>query len=260
MLRLKKVHALFMAAAMALTIVQPAAAATYKVTTGDSLYTIGNLFSTSASKIITDNKLSGTVIYPGQVLYVPGQTYTVQAGDSIFLIAKKFGVSIYSLRKANNLWSDYIYPGEKLAIPGQASSASKSAGSTSQAGAVIPYTASELDLLARLIQAEAGSQTYNAMVGVGAVVVNRVQNPLYPNSVSGVIYEVSGGYHQFTPVVNGFINNPASQSAKNAAYAALHGSDPTNGALYYFDDSSTNTWLWSKPLAARIGRMVFVYR
>jgi N-acetylmuramoyl-L-alanine amidase len=260
MMKSKKVSALLMAFAMAFSIVQPAAAATYQVTSGDSLYTIGKLFNTSTSTIMSDNKLSTSSIYPGQVLYVPGQTYTVQNGDSIFLVARKFGISMYTLRDANNLWSDSIYPGQKLAIPGQASSAVIASSTPSQSGAVISYTASDLDLLARLIQAEAGDQPYNAMVGVGAVVVSRVQNPLYPSTVSGVINEVSGGYHQFTPVVNGYINNPATQTAKNAAYAALHGSDPTNGALYYFDDSATNTWLWSKPLAAKIGRMVFVYR
>lgn len=260
MIKSTKVKAILMAAAMAFSIVQPAAAATYQVASGDSLYKIGNLFNTSASTIAADNKLTNSAIYPGQILYVQAQTYTVQSGDSMFLIARKFGISMYSLEKANNLWTDSIYPGQKLVMPGQASSNAATQSTTSQAGAVIPYTASDLDLLARLIQAEAGNQSYSAMVGVGAVVVNRVQNPLYPNSVSGVIYEVSGGYHQFTPVVNGYINNPASQQAINAAYAALHGSDPTNGALYYFDDSATNTWLWSKPLAARIGNMVFVYR
>jgi len=110
-----------------------------------------------------------------------------------------------------------------------------------------------------LITAEAESEPYNAKVGVGGVVLNRVKDSRFPNSINGVIYEKSYGYYQFTPVENGWIHKPASEDAKRAAYDALHGSDPSNGAVYYFDDSATNKWLWSKPLAARIGRMVYVY-
>lgn len=245
----KKVQAIFVTAALAFSIVQPVSAATYKVAAGDSLYTIGNLFNTSSSTIMADNKLTSSTIYPGQALYVSASTYTVQNGDSIYLIAKKFNISMYSLRKANDFWSDMIYAGQKLIIPGQ---------TTSIKTPVVSYTANDIDLLARLIQAEAENQPYSAKVAVGAVVLNRVKAPLYPKTISGVIYEVSGGYHQFTPVVNGTINKPASQQSKDAANAALYGSDPSNGALYYFDDSATNKWLWSKPITARIGNMVYV--
>lgn len=259
-MKYKNVRAVLIASAISFLLAHPVFAATYHVESGDTLYLIGKVFNTTASAIKLDNSLSGDMIYPGQVLYVPGQTYTVQKGDTVFLIAQKFGMPMYTLKDANNLSSSMIYIGQKLAIPVKTSSASAAKSTISQSNAVVSYTAKDLDLLARLIQAEAGSQPYNAMVGVGAVVINRVQNSLYPNTISGVIYEVSGGYHQFTPVVNGYINNPASQTARNAAHNALYGSDPTNGALYYFDDSATNTWLWSKPLAAKIGRMVFVYR
>jgi len=124
---------------------------------------------------------------------------------------------------------------------------------------VIPYTQSDVDLLARLITAEAGSQPYNAKVSVGAVVINRVKNPLYPNTISGVIYERSNGYYQFTPVINGWINKPATSDSIKAAYDALKGIDPTKGALYYFDNSATNQWLLSKPVAIRIDKMIFSY-
>ena len=55
------------------------------------------------------------------------------------------------------------------------------------------------------------------------------------------------------------INKKASSEATKAAYEALNGADPTKGALYFFDDSATNKWLWSKPLALRSGKMVYVY-
>jgi spore germination cell wall hydrolase CwlJ-like protein len=110
-----------------------------------------------------------------------------------------------------------------------------------------------------LITAEADGESYVAKVAVGAVVVNRVQDSRFPNSISAVIYQKDGGYYQFSPVENGWINKPASSDSKRAALEALQGSDPTNGALYYFDDSTTNKWIWSKPIAFRTGNMVYSY-
>lgn len=237
--------------------------ASYTVTKNDSLYKIGLLFNTSASTIKADNKLSGTTIYPGQVLYVQAGSYTVKSGDSLYLIAKRFGITVETLKKVNNKWDNMIYPGQKLDIPSTGSNTAANstyAAKTAVSGkAVISYTQAELDLLARLVTSEAGSEPYAAKVGVAAVVVNRVKSEQFPDTISSVIYQKSDGYYQFTPVENGWINKPATQDAKRAALEALNGSDPSNGALYYFDDSATNKWLWSKPLKARIGRMVYVY-
>jgi N-acetylmuramoyl-L-alanine amidase len=226
-------------------------AGSYKVVANDTLNRIGGIFNTSASTIMNDNGLKSTVIYPGQVLYVRAETYTVKSGDTLYLISQKYGISLSKLRSANNKWDDLLYPGQKLAIP--------SAGSSAAGKAAVSYTQSDYDLLARLITAEAGSEPYNAQVGVGAVVINRILDGRFPNTISSVIYQKDAGYYQFTPVENGWINKPATETAKKAAYDALHGSDPSNGAVYYFDDSATNKWLWSKPIKAYIGHMVFVY-
>lgn len=248
-------------AVLALTACLPtvAAAASYEVVRGDSLYTVGQLFDTTASRLMRDNGLNSSVIYPGQKLEVPAAVHTVQSGESLYVIAKKHGISLSELRKANVKWDDLIYPGQKLIIPAANVTTSAPLSTPAATPASISYTQYELDLLARLITAEANNQPNQAKVAVGAVVVNRVQDSRFPNTISGVIYERSGGYYQFTPVENGMINKPASEQAKAAAYEALHGSDPTNGALYFFDDTATNTWLWSKPLALRSGDMVYVY-
>lgn len=229
-------------------------AANYTVQKGDTLGNIGLLFKTPVSTVMSDNKLNGTVIYPNEVLYVRANTYTVKSGDTLYLIAKKFGITLNSLRRANNLWTDMIYPGRILAIPSGSVPAASSSG-----GAAISFTDSDVGLLSRLISSEAQSEPYNAQVAVGAVVVNRVKSGEFPNTISGVIYQVIDGHYQFTPVLNGMINKPATSSSIQAAYAALHGSDPSNGALFYFDDSATNAWLWSKPITAEIGHMVYVY-
>lgn len=246
-------------------------AADYKVVSNDSLYKISVLFNTSVNKLITDNQLKTNTIYPGQVLDVPAKIHTVSKGDTLFLIAKKYGVSLYSLRKANNKWDDMLIPGQTLLLPGiQPSSTvtnnattnptapTNPTATTTDAKAVIPYTKEEVDLLARLITAETTGEPYSAMVAVGGVVVNRVQNPDWPSSITAVINHVAGGYYQFTPVKNGLINNTPSDLAVKAAWDALYGSDPSNGAQFYFDDSSTNQWLWSKTVTARIGSMVYV--
>jgi N-acetylmuramoyl-L-alanine amidase len=235
--------------------------ASYTVANNDSLYKIGQLFSTSVNTVKADNKLTSSVIYPGQVLYVKASEYTVKSGDTLYLIAGRYGISVAALKMANGIWDNMIYPGRKLNIPaaGTSSAATFAAAKTAAVSGTISYTQVELDLLARLVTAEAEDQPYSAQVGVAAVVVNRVKSDLFPNTISSVIYEKSDGYYQFTPVENGWISRPTTQTARNAALEALKGSDPSNGALYYFDDSATNKWLWSKPLKARIGKMVFVY-
>lgn len=117
----------------------------------------------------------------------------------------------------------------------------------------------DLDLLARLIMAEAQGESYDAKVAVGAVVMNRVKSGSFPNSISGVIYQKINGYYQFTPVVNGWINKPANSESINAAKAALSGTDPTKGALFYYDNKTTNPWMLSKPVSVTIGNMIFAY-
>ncbi len=222
-------------------------AADYTVVTNDSLFKISQLFNTSIATIQQDNQLITDTIYPGQVLKVTAKLHTVISGDSLFLIAKQYGVPLEALRKANNKWDDRLLPGQQLLIPSV-----KAAG-----GTVIPYTSGELDLLARLIEAEAAGEIYEAKVAVGGVVVNRVQSLEWPNTITTVINHVTGGYYQFTPVKNGTIQKPASSDSIKAAWAALYGSDPSKEALFYFDDSSTNQWLWSKTRTAYIDNMVF---
>ena len=224
-------------------------AADYTVVANDSLYKISQLFNTPITTIKQDNHLTTDILYPGQVLYVPAKLHTVIYGDSLFTIARQYGAPLDSLRKANNKWDNLIVPGQQFMIPG-----TKPVGG---ANTVIPYANSELDLLARLIEAEAAGEIYEAKVAVGAVVVNRVQSTEWPSTITSVINHVAGGYYQFTPVKNGSINKPASSDSIRAAWAALYGSDPSKDALFYFDNSSTNQWLWSKTITAYIDNMVF---
>ncbi|ADQ41083.1 spore cortex-lytic enzyme [Caldicellulosiruptor acetigenus I77R1B] len=113
---------------------------------------------------------------------------------------------------------------------------------------------SDLNLLAHLISAEARGEPYVGQVAVGAVVLNRVRHPSFPNSIAGVIYQPGA----FESVANGQINLPPTVSAINAARDALNGWDPTGGALYFFNPAkTTNKWIWSRPIVAVIGNHVF---
>lgn len=252
MIKSKKLKSIVLGAVLGIgiTVLQShnTLAATYKVQSGDSLYKIATLFNTSTTTLINDNKLSSTNINIGQVLYVSSSTYTVKSGDSLYLISKRYGITLLNLRKANNLWNDYIYCGQVLNVPGIA----KPVMSTS-------YSNSDVDLLARLINAEAEGEPYNAKVAVGAVVLNRVKSSLFPNSISSVIYQTINGYYQFTPVLNGEINKPATSESVQAAYAALNGQDPTNGAMFFYDNTVTNKWLLAKPVSITINKLIFAY-
>lgn len=223
-------------------------AATYKIQPGDSLYKIGVLFNTSTNNLMNNNNLKSTTIYPGQSLTVSCKTYKVQSGDSLYLISRKHGIPLNNLRKANNVWNDYIYIGQTLNIPGVKASSG-----------VINYSQSDVDLLARLITAEAEGEPYAGKVAVGAVVINRVQSSSFPNSINSVIYQRINGYYQFTPVLNGHIYKPATADSVKAAYEALNGQDPTKGALFFYDSTVTNQWLLSKPVAISIDNLTFAY-
>lgn len=91
-------------------------------------------------------------------------------------------------------------------------------------------------------------------VAVAAVVLNRVKNPSFPNTIAGVIYQ-SGA---FSVVSDGQINLTPNQTAKNAARDAMNGWDPTYGAIYYFNpNTATNSWIWSRPVTVTIGNHRF---
>lgn len=115
---------------------------------------------------------------------------------------------------------------------------------------------SDLQLMARAINGEARGEPYEGQVAVGAVILNRVKNSQFPNTVAGVIYEKGA----FTAVADGQINVPIKEGSTvlKAAQDAINGWDPTNGCIYYFNpNTATNKWIWSRPLVKTIGKHRF---
>ena len=112
----------------------------------------------------------------------------------------------------------------------------------------------DLDLLARLISAEARGEPYEGQVAVGAVVLNRVRHPSFPNTISAVIYQPGA----LSCLDDGQFNQPVAESAYRAARDAMNGWDPSYGAIYYFNPATaTSKWIWSRPLIVVIGKHRF---
>ena len=116
------------------------------------------------------------------------------------------------------------------------------------------FTESEISLLARIISAESRGEPYEGQVAVGAVILNRIDHPSFPNTLAGVIYQPSA----FTCVTDGQINENVSDYSKKAAQDALNGWDPTGGAIYYYNPAkTTNKWIYSRPVITTIGKHKF---
>ena len=149
-------------------------------------------------------------------------------------------------QRKNGLAVDGIAGPKTLAAMGISSSSSTSGSSSA--------STTDLNLLARLISAEARGESYIGQVAVGAVVLNRVEHPSFPNTVSGVIYQNNA----FSCIKDGQWNQPVADSAYKAARDALNGWDPTGGALYYYNPkTATSSWIRSRPIIMTIGNHVF---
>lgn len=150
--------------------------------------------------------------------------------------------AVIKFQKANSLKADGIAGASTLAAIGLPTGTDTSNDSSST------Y------LLARLINGEARGESYEGQVAVGAVVLNRVKHPSFPNTIAGVIYQPQA----FTAVDDGQINAAVESSCLKAARDALSGWDPTGGAIYYYNPkTATNKWIRSRMVITTIGKHVF---
>ncbi len=238
----------------------------HTVNKGDTIYKISQWYNVNQFALRYNNNLWTDIINIGQQLDIPVQ-YTVRKWDNLYLVGKKFGADVGGIRGINQLNSDTIYPGQVLYIPYKShnytawawgASAQDNNYTVSRGDA--PISMSNFDLLARIITAESDSESYTTQVAVGATILNRVDSSLFPDSIPSVVYQVDqAGKYQFEPVLNGWINNPASESGKMAARDALNGLDPTNGALYFFESWVPNKFLQSRPVSTVMDAFTFTY-
>ena len=153
--------------------------------------------------------------------------------------------AVKKFQSKNGLTADGIAGKATLEKMGIFSSSSKSSGSVSS---------SSLNLISRFVYAESRGEPYKGQVAVAAVILNRVRDSRFPNTVSGVVYQ-SGA---FTCVSDGQINLTPNATARKAAQDAMNGWDPTYGAVYYFNpNTATSKWIWSRPMTVTIGKHRF---
>lgn len=156
--------------------------------------------------------------------------------------------AVVAFQKKNGLTADGIVGPNTLRALGMPVSGS---GSVSSGTAAQDH---DVALLAKVISAEARGEPYVGQVAVGAVILNRIEHPSFPSTLAGVVYQPGA----FSCMDDGQIDQPVAESARRAAQEALGGSDPSGGAIYYFNPSTaTSSWIWSRPLIKVIGKHRF---
>lgn len=204
-----------------------AGAAAYAVNkdSGESTYAVSKLGSSGDEVKSIQRKLSSLGYYKGSV-------------DGIYGTATKSAVTAF--QRSCGITADGICGNQTLLYLGLGGSTSNSTS----------YSSSDVELLAKVISAEARGESYEGQVAVGAVILNRVKHPSFPDSISGVVYQKGA----FSCVNDSNWYAPVAESSKRAAIDALNGWDPSGGAIYYFNASKTNdAFMHSRPVVKVIG-------
>ncbi len=116
------------------------------------------------------------------------------------------------------------------------------------------FSDNDIQLMANAVYGEARGEPYEGQIAVAAVILNRLNSPTFPNTISGVIFEPLA----FTAVADGQIWLTPNENAKRAVVDAINGMDPSEGATYYFNpDTATSGWIWGRPQIKRIGKHIF---
>ena len=191
---------------------------------GGSVQTLSKVGSTGEEVRQIQTKLKEYGVYSGEV-------------DGIYGSQTK--KAVIAFQKYNGLAADGIAGEQTLRKMGISSGAG-------QGG----FSSSDVDLLAKIISAESRGEPYQGQVAVGAVILNRIEHPSFPNTLAGVIYQPGA----FSCLYDGGVNAPVADSAYRAARDAINGNDPSGGAVYYYNPAkSTNKWIFSRPVITVIG-------
>ncbi len=195
----------------------------------DSVYTLSKLGSQGDEVRRVQAKLRSLGFYSGSV-------------DGIYGTATQKAVKAF--QKSCGITADGIAGPKTLKFLGLENTSSSSG----------KYSNSDINLLAKLIAAEARGESYKGQVAVGAVVLNRVSHSSFPDSISGVIYQKGA----FSCVNDSNWNVSPNATSLKAAQDCINGWDPSGGAIYYYNPAKTsNSFMLSRPVITVIGRHVF---
>ena len=114
----------------------------------------------------------------------------------------------------------------------------------------------DINLIASVVQAESNGEPFEGKVGVASVILNRLQHPDFPKSVTEIIYQKNA----FSCIVKGYINANPNTEAYKAVNEALYGNDPTSNAIYFYNPvTASSKWMknMSKKETIVIGNHIF---
>ncbi|WP_342431622.1 cell wall hydrolase [Neobacillus sp. FSL H8-0543] len=230
-------------------------------------------------KLIMVLSIFAGILFISALFASPTFAYTVKSGDTMTKIAKENNLTLQELAEANphihninlifagqtvnttkpeikvNLIEEknFVLKESNIVKKGLPAHISKSDKQDTQVK--VKYSDYEIDLLARIVRAEAQSEPFEGKIAVACVILNRVDSPLFPNTIKDVIYAPG----QFQPVRNGSINKPADEESIKAVRAAL--TEHRNfapGALFFYNPSiATSRWLDSRATTLVVGQHVF---
>jgi len=214
--------------------------------------------STDCKISYNDRTRTATVTYSGK-------TVTVGTGKSYISVNGRYFYCIGAVKNVNGSLYVPIRPlARALGLEVKWNDKTRSVNLTRSRSPLLDasefYKSDEVYWLARIIEAEAGGEVLEGKMAVGNVVLNRVADKRYPNTIYGVIFDFRNGI-QFTPAYTGTVyNNPSSESII-AAKMCLEGYEIIDGVLFFFNPRiATTNWISkNRPFAARIGNHDFYY-
>lgn len=180
-------------------------------------------------------------------------------GDNLWDFENPAGLLVDNINQENTGHVEWIYLREILENDHtEVQPSPTEAPETAPVQPAVSISNEEKDLFARLVEAEAKGESYEGKVAVATVVLNRVESPHFPNTITEVINEVVGDAYAFSPVQNGEINNAASDEAIRAVEEALTRQDSLNDCIYFYNpEIATDNWIRTREVVTTIGNHVF---